>query len=892
MKTTVFALTLFLSTNIALAEDPTPRERTGQYYDGYERYYNRTDRMVRTTVNDEDVLATGTTANGVAAYVRNPYTGTVIRPNNPPGSGVVVMSDAHLDAKKFIQWVEAGRPANHPFVKSYEGSTFRKFMDGIPASIRERRAAGANLSSMDIVWGGDPFDRGAFEALSVEDRKKAFRYFAQELKAMPPVDGVQYNFIASLGDHEVTKVNASWDNSTAWKAAKVNGQNTAAERIKGLREAALDDFADRDFARALDNGPLSVDRIEVDKVKSLDDLPASVRSQLSSTTLSNGQSLDEALEAFMKNADGFVDANNPIHRELLEKVKGLGVDELVGKTYTVADPTDWTKGAQKARKGLLSQMRKAAAANPDTMAKARRLARMRYRAYPRAQIDIPKVKLGTVAELDALPQSVLEKLRGERLADGTSLYDALKKEIGLGGVLDANNSPLHREILEKYGKVHGKMEGALFADISNSAKVQSLDDAKLMSGFMETKSRPIGLDEGDFLKRNGVKPPARARQLNGIDDQLKISNYSDEFGEVFRKEGFRVDRSTFSPYEATVNTGQNGRQYAHRHVQYGNLDRAILEKPQMDAIVARNTTGAAEGRIRLPDVRVELVDDQADAIKRLTNAAPEELLGKANITDDVFKGLEDVIRTGKLPNGAAASTADLEKARELLSTGDRGLLRGQHAVQMNSSTVAGMNNNNIVVPGRTDVLENAGQQSYGQHLQADNGRIVQNHSKTTMGRSSADDVRRVSSMDGGAILFTSDTHNPSMNFAAAMDPEMAAYMDEICPGCVGTRPEVNSGSMSASAKNPGRPNTVAIDFGDGKATHLQMDPKTGAISNFDAIPEKQREWLRKLKEAQQAGDDAFVKFLMDPETGRDPITKRSMLGDDPVDALRNILPCK
>ena len=62
--------------------------------------------------------------------------------------------------------------------------------------------------------------------------------------------------------------------------------------------------------------------------------------------------------------------------------------------------------------------------------------------------------------------------------------------------------------------------------------------------------------------------------------------------------------------------------------------------------------------------------------------------------------------------------------------------------------------------------------------------------------------------------------------------------------------------------------------------------------NFDAVPKEQREWLEKLKKAQSKGDDAFVKFLMDPETGRDPITKKSMLGNDPVDALRNILPCK
>jgi len=821
--TTILAL---LITSFAFAE-PVESRREGQYYEGYRRYRTSAERDFQTNFNEGDAAAGATTANAVTSYIRNPYTGTLIQPKRPPGAGVVVMSDAHLDAKKFIDWVEAGRPANHPFAKSYEGSTFRKFMDGIPDAVAQRKASGAAITSMDVVWGGDPFDRKAFEALSEVDRKKAFTYFAEELKRMPKVEGVNYNFVASLGDHEVTKVNGSWDNATAWKAAKSNGQSTAAKKLEGLRTSALEDIAAKQFDELLDKGPITV--------------------------------------------------------------------EVDGKKMTVSDPSDWTKEAQKARKAKMKELMKTVSSNPDYIDEAKRVARANYedliKSGGRQMIDIPKVNLGSLDELDALPQSVIDRMKGMDISDGSNLYEALKKEIARGGVLDANNSTLHREMLEKYGKVHGGLEDMFFTGEPNSAKVQAFADADKMDDFMKTKPRPIGAAEGDFLKRSGVKPPARARQLGGIDDQLQISKYSDMFAESFEKNGFRVDRSTFSPYESTVSTKMNGQQYAHRHVQYGNLDRVVLEKPQMDAIVSNNT-GSNGKRIKLPEVRVELQAGQADEIKKFTGAAPDELLGRATITDDMFRSMEDVVRTGKLPGGATASPDDIAKARELLGTESKGLLRGQHVTTMGSSTTAGMVDQKINIPGRTDVLENAGQQGYGQHLQADNGRIVQNHSKTTMGRSSASDVGRLNGMDRNAVLFTSDTHNPSMNFAAAMDPEMADYIDELCPGCVGTRPEINSGSMSASAKNPGRPNTVAIDFGDGKPTHLQMDPKTGAITNFDAVPKEQREWLKKLKEAQQAGDDAFVKFLMDPETGRDPITRRSMLGDDPVDALRNILPCK
>lgn len=864
MKTYTLILSLIVSSSV-FAEDPKPAERTGQYYEGYKRYRTAAEREFQTDFESNDAVLGGTTAAGVASYVRNPYNGTILTPPRPAGAGVAVMSDAHLDAKLFMDWVDKGRPANHPFTKTYEGTNFRKFMDSIPEQIKKQ---GKGLTSMDIVWGGDPFDRKGFESIPgdseilkkykeanpgktvknigqvpqsfvddarLTERKKAFSYFAEELKRMAPVDGVQYNFVASLGDHEVTKVNGSWDNATAWKAAKVNGSTTAQARFKELKQSALDDIVDKNLA------------------------------------------------------------------EILEREKAAG------RTPTPEQISEWKTKI---------------AADPDNLKDASEVAKKNYKAMLDGagrppQIDIPKVDLGKIDDLDALPKSAIDRLKSTKLKDGTSLYAALKSEIAKGGVIDANNSALHREILEKYGKVYDDMGSALFGkagdeivdawNLQNPANqvdniksvpkefaddfiAKRLTEADKLDGFMKTRPKPIGVVEGDMLKRNGVKPPARARQLNGIDDQLQISKYSDEFADVFEKAGFRVDRSTFSPYQATVHTAGDGRQYAHRHVQYGNSNRVIIEKKQVDAIIGNNTRPGNGSRIRLPEVRVELKPGQADEIKALTNITPDELLGKATITDDVFKQLEDVVKKGKVAGATDEAKALAARAEKLLSADGSGLLKGQHAISVSSSTADGMRKANVPLPGRTDVLENAGQQAYGQHIQGKDGRIVQNHSKTTGAFSDATDVRRVNGMGRDAVLFTSDTHNPSMNFAAAADPELAAYMDELCPGCVGTRPEINSGSMSAKAKNPNRPNAIAVDFGNGP-THLQIDD-TGKVVNFDAVPKEQREWLEKLKKAQSKGDDAFVKFLMDPETGRDPITKKSMLGDDPVDALRNILPCK
>ncbi len=861
MKAYITILALIVS-SFTIAEEPVESRRTGEYYEGYRRYRSQDEREVKTSINTHDTTALGTAAVGVNSYVRNPYNGTMLTPKRPPGAGVVVMSDAHLDAKMFMDWVDKGRPDGHPFTKTYEGTNFRKFMDSIPDQIAKQ---GKGLSSMDIVWGGDPFDRKGFETIpgdseilkrykeanpgkrvkgisqvpqqfvddvKLQERKRAFSYFAEELKRMKPVDGVQYNFVASLGDHEVTKVNGSWDNSTAWKAAEVNGTTTAQGRFNQLKKSALDDIVEKNLA------------------------------------------------------------------EILEKEKAAG------RTPTPDQISEW-----KAK----------IAADPDNLKDASKVASDNYKAMINGagrppQIDIPKVDLGNLDDLDSLPKSAVDRLKAKKI-NGTSLYDLLKKEIARGGVLDANNNALHRQMLEAFGKVHDDMGSALFGkakaeivdlwnlqnpgnkvdnikqvpkDFADDFIAKRLGEAGKLDGFMKTRPKPIGVVEGDMLKRNGVKPPSRARQLNGIDDQLQISKYSDELSEVFAEKGFRVDKSTFSPYEATVHTKADGRQYAHRHVQYGNLDRAVLEKPQMDAII-KNNTGSGQ-RIKLPEVRVELKPGQADEIKALTSATPDEVLGRATITDDVFQKLEDVVKKGSLPNASTADKAMADRAKKLLSADGNGLLRGQHTITMGSTTADGMRQAKVVIPGRTDVLENAGQQAYGQHIQGKDGRIVQNHSKTTMGRSSASDVSRVNNMDRNAMLFTSDTHNPSMNFAAATDPDLAAYMDEICPGCVGTRPEINSGSMSAKAKNPNRPNAIAVDFGNGP-THLQIDD-AGKVVNFDAVPKEQREWLKQLKKAQAKGDDAFVRFLMDPQTGRDPITKKSMLGDDPVDALRNMLPCK
>lgn len=723
-------------------------------------------------------------------------------------SGTIVMSDAHLDAKKFLDWVRKGKPANHPFMRTYEGANFNKFIDAIPERLAAKKLGNPGVNSVDIVWGGDPFDRGIFESLPMDERKEAFRAFARELKGMKKVDGINYNFVASLGDHEVMKVNRVWDNAAVWKSAKLNGQMTASQRMAGLKKAAIEQLAEKRISQMMFKGEIA---------------------------------------------------------------------------------SDFTKASMKLRKAKLKELVKAIQQNPRDMELVNRVAKGRYRALGRTTIDIPKVQLGSLDDLNKLPDDVLRRLKDMDMDAGGSLYDALVKEInmrpnsGMGATLTANDNPVHREILEKYGKVNDDLNGLLFNDeLTNQAKVKGLANADEMGGFMRTSARPIGQDEAKFLKRNGVKPSARARQLNGIDDQLQITKYSDQFADVFDSEGFQIERRSYSPYEATVKTRADGRQYAHRHVQYGNLDNALLEQKQFDKIVSHNLGG--NRRVPYPDMRLKLSEPQIEKFKKMGVDLPESMLGKTDLTDDVLRQVEDIAKAG----GKHA-----DDAKALLSTTGGGLFDGQRVtMNMTSATADGMRNSGMVIPGRTDVLENAGQQAIGQHLQAENGRIVQNHSKTTMGRSSAGDVTRVNNMDANAALWTSDTHNPSINFAAATDPETAKAIDQLCPGCAGTRPEINSGSMSASAKNPGRPNTIGMQFGDEMAEHLQIDPDDGKVKYFDALPDEQRKWVTDLHKARAQGDDEFVRFLMDPKTGKDPLTGRSMLGDDPVDALRNILPCK